>query len=377
MTASTASLSPTTPTRTSPPKSSRSSSHMSVSSIRWYGGKIINIVTHTRYLSKMLILKNRIDYFDYIRGIAIIMVVAIHTFSLSGTGAEFNIKILIRQLLNCAVPLFLASSGYFLTLKSKSLDYKHFLKKQVVKVYIPCLIWSLPYFIYNLNKHDILISIVLFFTCGYSIYYFIALIMQYYLLLPILQKINGGGIIISVIITIISICAVTYITAVKGINIPLLLYAGPFPVWLAFFVEGIWIGKMKNRDYNIVFWVLLVCLGLTFSYIESKMLLPLHNTGVGIKLSSYIYAFAIIMVLFSSKVESLFRNNGANKIVTYIGSISFGIYLTHIFYIMILRYFINDIGWFILFCCTLLLTIVTIFVTRKIFPSSVLKYIGF
>lgn len=54
--------------------------------------------------------KNRIDYFDYIRGIAIMMVVAIHTFILSGTGIELNIKILIRQLLNCAVPLFLASS---------------------------------------------------------------------------------------------------------------------------------------------------------------------------------------------------------------------------------------------------------------------------
>lgn len=64
------------------------------------------------------------------------MVVAIHTFDLSGTGISLNIKILIRQLLNCAVPLFLASSGFFLTIRSKSLDYRHFIQKQIIKVYI-------------------------------------------------------------------------------------------------------------------------------------------------------------------------------------------------------------------------------------------------
>lgn len=117
------------------------------------------------------------------------MVVAIHTFDLSGTGISLNIKILIRQLLNCAVPLFLASSGFFLTIRSKSLDYRHFIQKQIIKVYIPCLIWSLPYFVYSIiSGHDIWISILLLLSCGYSIYYFIALIMQYYFLLPILKK---------------------------------------------------------------------------------------------------------------------------------------------------------------------------------------------
>lgn len=158
---------------------------------------------------------------------------------------------------------------------------------------------------------------------------------------------------------------------------PLLLYAGPFPVWLVFFVEGIWIGKMKTRDYNLVYWLLLVCFGVVFSYIESKILLSFHNIGVGIKLSSHIYSFAIIMVLFSSKIQSLFCNKGLNRLITYIGSISFGIYLIHIFYITILKYILSHAGWFILFCCTLLLTVMSIYLVRKIIPSSVLKFIGF
>lgn len=207
-----------------------------------------------------------------------------------------------------------------------------------------------------------LASTVLLFTCGYSIYYFIALIMQYYCLLPILQKVNRGGLILSVVITIVAICIVTYIIAIKGIGVTLLLYAGPFPVWLAFFVVGIWIAKMKNRDYNIVFWILLTCIGLVLSYIESTMLLPLHGKGDGIKLSSHIYSFAIIMVLFSSKMEALFHNRGVNRFITYLGSISFSIYLIHMFYIMALKYFIHNSGWLVLFCCTLLFTSITIYI---------------
>lgn len=94
-------------------------------------------------------------YFDFLRGIAIMMVVAIHTFR----DTRFEIggvdwAILIRQTLNAAVPIFLAISGYFLSRKSLSVKSEclAFWKKQLPRVYIPCFIWSLPPFALSLNR---------------------------------------------------------------------------------------------------------------------------------------------------------------------------------------------------------------------------------
>ena len=63
--------------------------------------------------------KQRIPYFDFLRGAAILMVVAIHTFdgSLAFDSPASCAAIAVRQLLNCAVPVFLAVSGFFLSRK--------------------------------------------------------------------------------------------------------------------------------------------------------------------------------------------------------------------------------------------------------------------
>lgn len=142
----------------------------------------------------------RRPYFDFLRGFAIIMVVGIHTVpsDLSGFNSlEETCAIIIRLMLNCSVPLFLAISGYFMSGKHISTYKEHlrFLHRQVPKVYIPCLIFSLPYLVMSVlsSESNLLKSLAIFFACGFSIYYFIALIMQYYLMNPLLNKFNNGG----------------------------------------------------------------------------------------------------------------------------------------------------------------------------------------
>lgn len=87
-------------------------------------------------------------YFDALRGIAILMVVAIHTF----IACEFDdyqsiCAISMREIFNLAVPLFLAISGFFIGRKKFESNYQiiTFWKKQIPKVYIPTLFWSAPY----------------------------------------------------------------------------------------------------------------------------------------------------------------------------------------------------------------------------------------
>lgn len=72
-------------------------------------------------------------------------------------------------------------------------ECKVFWRKQMTKVYIPTMIVSLPYLALALMYgENPLIAVLTMLVCGYSIYYFIALILQYYALLPILQKVNRG-----------------------------------------------------------------------------------------------------------------------------------------------------------------------------------------
>lgn len=63
----------------------------------------------------------RIHYFDFLRGLAVLMVVAIHTNPTFGYDSFHDAtKVAVRQLLNSAVPLFFAISGYFLASKCLS-----------------------------------------------------------------------------------------------------------------------------------------------------------------------------------------------------------------------------------------------------------------
>lgn len=129
-------------------------------------------------------MKERVAYFDFLRGLAIMMVVGIHTYTLGEDSAE------VRQVLNTAVPLFIAISGYFLSYKrmGNKEDYFSFLKKQLPKVYLPVLVWSLPlYALAIYSGRNIFGQTILLFACGLSIYYFVAFIMQCYVVLPIVN----------------------------------------------------------------------------------------------------------------------------------------------------------------------------------------------
>lgn len=112
------------------------------------------------------------------------MVVGIHTYSLGENSTE------VRQVFNTAVPLFIAISGYFLSQKrmGNKEDYFFFLKKQLPKVYLPVLVWSLPlYALAIYSGSSILWQTILLFGCGLSIYYFVAFIMQCYVVLPVIN----------------------------------------------------------------------------------------------------------------------------------------------------------------------------------------------
>ena len=114
--------------------------------------------------------KNRMDkqqtphipYFDFLRGIAILMVVGIHTFQLgSESDLGFEFKQLLFDFTMCAVPLFIALSGYFIGKKYLSTRHKvnAFWKKQLKAMYTPCLIYRIWHKLISLSRKRVITHI--------------------------------------------------------------------------------------------------------------------------------------------------------------------------------------------------------------------------
>lgn len=108
--------------------------------------------------------RKHIDYFDFLRGLAIIFVVFNHSYSADpmSDGLIDMIYLLIRQIVTCAVPIFLAQSAFFLSKKNfvNKSEYFSYLKSHSLRIWIPMVIWSLPLFFikdhHNLNSATLL-----------------------------------------------------------------------------------------------------------------------------------------------------------------------------------------------------------------------------
>lgn len=329
-------------------------------------------------------MSQRIEYYDFLRGIAIIMVVGIHSFvpypidtTLGCTSA------IIRQILNCAVPIFLALSGLFCG--KKLLDKKdsrfHFWKKQIPKVYIPALIWSLPYFILNLTQSNgegyfLVKQIVMLFACGFSIYYFIALIIQFYILLPMLQKYKNIMMPLSIVISILTISLITYLSAIQGMQLPLIIYAGPFITWFVFFMLGVYYSS-ERINYTVKQVIAVIVFGFGLECIETYWLNTNYGGGYGIKLSAFIYSIGVVMLILSPKVKTAYNSNKITSIIVYIGNISFGVYLIHCFVIKGVTYVLPEHSWVLSWLLAVILSLIVVAMARKILPHGLNKYLGF
>ena len=138
---------------------------------------------------------NRQVYFDFLRGFAILLVIGIHTYTVRPfEGASNIVQIGAREAINFAVPLFLAISGFFIGKKKISLgkEYLSFLKRQLPRVYVPAILWSLPMVVLLIVKgQDVMTTVGKGLLCmTFGPYYFIVLIMQFYILLPIVKRLS-------------------------------------------------------------------------------------------------------------------------------------------------------------------------------------------
>lgn len=178
------------------------------------------------------------------------------------------------------------------------------------------------------------------------------------------------------------ICCISIVCGVLiawlGVNkLPLLLYAGPCPTWIMFFCLGMYLGQ-RNCDYKIKPLVVGLVLSIILMMVESYVLVKFGKNGFGLKPSVYVYSTFAILLLFSDRIRCSYKeNNPINQFISYVGRISFGIYLIHCYIISVMANFIGDFPWIVKWILVSALSIVVITMVRRICPKVVLKYLGF
>lgn len=259
---------------------------------------------------------------------------SIHTIK---AGLDYNslfgfLTVSLRQIIGCAVPVFLAISGYFLCRKKieNKVEYFCFLKHQIPTVYIPCLVWSLPWLLIAvLSGKSLVINLLLYFCCGLSVMYFIAVIIQCYIALPLLKMIDFRGVVICLFISLLASVVNTVYNIIPGINLPLIVYGGPIPMLGVFFVLGCWLGQ-KPRDYSfqlvLVLYVVTLLLCIMDSYYQYA---SFGIQSIGLKATTQINSFIAILLLFHTKIRVSYNDSATTFFIHALGRHSFIIYLSH------------------------------------------------
>lgn len=157
-------------------------------------------------------------------------------------------------------------------------------------------------------------------------------------------------------------------------DLPLILYAGCFALWIVFYYQGCRL-SVSDRNYKLRLPWTITVVGLILSYIESKLLASNFGSGFGIKFSSFIYSYGCILLLLSRKFEQLYHSRTLGRIIEWVGRNSFVIYLFHCYIIIVLNKVPLELSWMARWVIIVTLSIV-VAQLLKLMPSRLRYYIG-
>lgn len=299
----------------------------------------------------------RIIEIDFARAIAMLSVIMIHVTSTyihykSGfTIFDMNVAFVLNQITRFAVPFFVLLSGISLELGKEINSLKQFYKHRLMKIGIPYCFWCTVYYLYNNHLDFSTISIRSFLenlASGQAAphLYFMIILMQLYLLFPILKYAVERWLWPSVFISFI----ITY-TIQKQIFflmfhvdlIPTSLHSKLwmlFPTWLFYFIIGITLTKQrlsKVRDFARKNACLILTVTTFFSILyvlESRITGSLES----IKPSLILFVFLILLSSFGVW-KFIGSHDAVQKATGFLAKHSLTIYFEHVLVLYFYRHF--------------------------------------
>lgn len=307
--------------------------------------------------------KKRIFYFDQIRALAIVLVVMIHV---CNPFMEAHVKGSVGWMIPSftkgfcviAVPLFLMISGALLL--NRDYELKDFLSRRFVRLILPVIFWGIIYILLktyaNASTFDaasIYNTFLWFLSEGY---WFSWMLISIYLFIPVINS----------FIKEYKLRGIEYFLVIWFIYLILFSF-GIYPLWqidlsyfagyIGFVVFGYYI---NNKDFNLspktmyilglsiyIIVTLINCYLRTFGpdtgqFVERQGLLPvLQACGVFLFIKYFADYSENNPKSVSNRIYSFFKDTVIGKLTFIISICSYGIYLTHYYFLKIGCYWIN------------------------------------
>src|SRR5699024_8928495 len=290
------------------------------------------------------------------RAVAALLVVAVHV--TASTAYSYSNKVFTHELLGyinqigrLGTPVFAVISAFLLmsSVINRGFSIKYFFKSRFTKIFIPYVIWTFVYLIFryyyldNFNSDTPFINYFVFGNASTHLY-FIVVVLQFYLVFPLLQYLRKGPLLLMVYV--IS-CIVNYFWVITG-NVELssafitkFLNSRLFILnWISYFMLGIvYVNYYKEIQAIIYKYKSIFVIAITVLFLDLILSIDLknfYNSTENIKNIIYIPFFLVFLSYFYNFIKSdrlLFNT------LTFIGNYSMGIYLVHYMIIRIVRDF--------------------------------------
>lgn len=272
----------------------------------------------------------RILFFDFVKGLSIFAVVLMHIgyiyYDLNNNQIITYFNLFLLKIFRFAVPFFIISSGFLLSLKDYSLkSILYFYKTKFLRLVLPYLIFCVALYLLN-NKDYSIVDFLKKIINGEDIltpYYFMSILIQLYLIYPIasflMNKFNK--LLILFLSFIFSIFCFLFLY-----KISFFYFFGSF---LFFFVLGIFFKDilfktnikevLKSIRFNILF-AFIFGIYLLFSIFDYKETYSNYQ---------YVYASCLFLFIFNNydSIKKMYLHN----LFVNIGKHSLYIFLAHYF----------------------------------------------
>ncbi len=306
--------------------------------------------------------QTRLPYFDYLKGVAILAVILIHVKNMYERYIpvnDFSFLYITNNVLRFAIPFFLICSGILLNPNFKEGEGAlAFYSKKILRIFLPYTLFTLGVALY----HDHLDIFWRLLGTGEASppYYFMLVLLQCYLLYPLLVKYKNNK---------KELLAFSFLLSLLSFFSPITWYFAGIPTvfpYLFFFVYGFakrndFLNYKKNF-HEFVGWLCITVLYLLVVYMKPALF---YN-------SQFFYGVALFSIFFYFK-EFFTKSKILNKTLIYLGKNSLWIYLLHFFILQAIvgrfqtitkNYYLD---FFVFFILAVAVTIPAAWLVKKIY----------